>query len=316
MRSIELDHRSPVPLYHQLAEALRYRIATGELVTGASLPSLRRAAVLWGVNLHTVRRAYAELAAQALIATRGPAGTRVLRPLDGRPPGPRDARRDRFLARVLKEAGEKHGLRPAELAALLHPRSASRTASSRVVHIVECSRTQCEDLSRQLEARWRVTAVPWPLDREDPPPAAIILATYFHYNDVRVRFAARLSNVRFAAIGPDPALRSRLRPARRRARGRLSVLLCERDPSMARNIAADLSRILPEDEFEIRTEITARPEHWLKRKRPRRPILFAPRIWGSLSEAARNRPQVHEVRYVFDLHDCETIGREFGWQAR
>lgn len=316
MRPIDLDHGSPVPLYHQLAEGLRYRIATGALAAGAALPPLRRAAVLWGVNLHTVRRAYAELAAQALVATRGPAGTRVLAPPAGSATGPEERGRERFLARVLREAREKHGLGPDELAALLQPRGATRPVFPGTVVVVECSRTQCEDLARQLEARWRVTAIPWPLDREDPPPAGPILATYFHYNDVRVRLAGRLADVRFAAISPDPALKSILRRGRRRGACRLSVLLCERDPLMARNIAADLTRILPASEFDIRTEITARPEQWFDRRKPRRPVLFAPRIWGSLSTAARSRPHVHEVRYVFDLQELERIGRELGWQAR
>jgi DNA-binding transcriptional regulator YhcF (GntR family) len=316
MRQPDLDHESPVPLYHQLAEALRYQIATGVLPPGTLLPALRHAALLWGVNLHTVRRAYAALAEQSLVATRGVTGTRVLPPA-GRARAGADAGRERFIARVLQEARSKHGIDAAELASLVHSRGARRLAPPGTAHVVECSRTQCEDLAAQLEARWRVAAVPWPLDRPDPPPPGFILATYFHYNDVRVRLAERLSDVRFAAISPDPALRGVLRRSRgRRAFGRLRVVLCDQDPTMARNIAADLSRILPADEFELTTEVTPRPEQWLERARLRAPVLFAPRMWGGLSETARTHPLVHEVRYVFDPNDLETIGRDLGWQAR
>jgi regulatory GntR family protein len=73
-----LDPASPVPLYHQLAEALRYRIATGALAPGTALPPLRAAARQWGVNLHTVRHAYAALASLGLVRTRAPHGTLVL----------------------------------------------------------------------------------------------------------------------------------------------------------------------------------------------------------------------------------------------
>ena len=325
MQLPELDHRSPIPLYHQLAEALRYQIATGTLRTGAALPALRKAALLWGVNLHTVRQAYGELCTQGIAVTHGPAGTRILSSMDVRSASPGDRGRERFLARVLREAREKHGIDATQLAALLQTKRSLGPTPPTTAYVIECSRSQCGDLAAQLEARWRVTAVPWPLDREDLPPAGLILATYFHYNDVRVRLAGRLSDVRFAAISPDPDLRASLCRTRRAARRRQTtrrkhrktpVFLCERDSSMARNIAADLSRILPDDEFEIRTAITRRPEQWLRRKKPRIPVLFAPRVWGTLSEKARSHPRVHEVRYVFDPHDLETIGHELGWQPR
>src|SRR5262245_48034254 len=45
---LQLDPQSPVPLYHQLAESLRYRIATGALRPGQPLPPLREAARRWG----------------------------------------------------------------------------------------------------------------------------------------------------------------------------------------------------------------------------------------------------------------------------
>ena len=75
---VPVNADSPVPLYHQIAEGIRYRIATGALPTDTQLPTLREASRLWGVNLHTVRHAYKELADQGFVATKGPAGTRVL----------------------------------------------------------------------------------------------------------------------------------------------------------------------------------------------------------------------------------------------
>jgi len=316
MRRPDLDPKSPVPLYHQLVEALRYQIATGALPVGTLLPPLRQAAAQWGVNLHTVRRAYTQLCAQGLVATRSATGTRVLPRASGGQAAA-DQGRERFVARILREARQKHGMGAAELASLVHSLEIPKSTPPGTAHVVECSRTQCEDLAAQLEARWRVAAVPWPLDRPDPWPPGLIVATYFHYNDVRVRLAGRLSDVRFAAISPDPALRGALRRARnRRAKGRTAVVLCDQDPTMACNIAADLSRILPEEEFDIRVEVTPKPAQWLERAKLRAPVLFAPRMWGGLSATARANPFVHEVRYVFDPNDLETIGRELGWQPR
>jgi len=302
-----LDPASPVPLYHQLAEALRYQIATGALAAGAQLSPLRRAAEEWRVNLHTVRRAYEELSAAGLVETRTPEGTHVL---------PTTTRTDRstslraFIARVTRDARE-HGLSPFALARLLVGGEAPEPAP-RAAYVVECSETQCRDLAGQLEARWDVRALPWPLGDAEPP-AGPIVATYFHYNDVRRAWPARLADVRFAAIRPDAGLLSLAEPGRRR---RSPVVLCERDAPMAQNIAADLALLLPDDRVRLSTRIVARAGDALRRRRPGEVLLFSPRLWGELSDEDRQMPEVREARYVFEPTDLEALGEQFGWSAR
>jgi DNA-binding transcriptional regulator YhcF (GntR family) len=309
-----LDPRSPIPLYHQLAEAIRYRIATGELKSGVVLPPLRRAAGSWGVNLHTVRRAYAELARAGIVTTRAPEGTRVL--AGGaearRPSAP--ASRDRFLQSVIAEAQLRHGLSADDLISLL--RRMRTTPPRREVFVVECSRPQCDDLAGQLEARFRVSARPWVLHRKEPPPAGLILATYFHYNEVRLRWPDRIEDVRFLAIAPEADLARRLlggRPGRRR---RMTVVLVEREEAMARNIAADLVRLLPASTFRVVTRVVPDAEAALGAARPPAPVLLSPRMWGELTDRARRDRRVHQVRYTFDAAGLESLGAEQGWDLR
>src|SRR5262245_14160510 len=139
-----LDPRSPIPLYHQLAEAIRYRIATGEVKSGSILPPLRRAAEIWGVNIHTVRRAYAELARAGVVVTSVPAGTRVLHGTEVKD-RPTPGARERFLRSIIAEAKLRHGLSAEDLARLI--RRTKHAPGPRPVFVVECSRTQCEDLA-------------------------------------------------------------------------------------------------------------------------------------------------------------------------
>jgi molybdate-binding protein/DNA-binding transcriptional regulator YhcF (GntR family) len=63
--------------YRAIAAEIVRRVALGELAPGARLPPVRQAAALWGVNLNTVQRAYAHLAAQGIVETHGGGGTRV-----------------------------------------------------------------------------------------------------------------------------------------------------------------------------------------------------------------------------------------------
>ena len=315
---ILLDHSSPVPLYHQISEAIRYRIATGALPPGTVLPPLREAARLWGANLHTVRRAYTELGRAGIVVTRVARGTVVLPAGGAGRAGRAPGRMGEFLERLLREARERHGLGPAELVGLLESRRSPAPACAQVtVYVAECSDTQSADLAEQLMERWQVAALPWRVDRSAPPAGHPILSTFFHYNDVRARWAARLDDVHFMSIRPDPALGERLRRlAGRRSAGRIPVVFCERDEAMLRNILADLARVLPPGRFALSTRRVAAPARWLAARRSAEPVLFSPRLWGELPAAARSDPRAHEVRFVFEAADLDAIGTLLGWTPR
>ncbi len=64
-------------LYQEIAEALRRRIASGELQPGDRLPPVRQMARRWDCTPGTVSRAYAQLAGEGLVAGHRGGGTRV-----------------------------------------------------------------------------------------------------------------------------------------------------------------------------------------------------------------------------------------------
>jgi GntR family transcriptional regulator len=323
-----LDPLSPVPLYHQLAEALRADILSGALVPGDLLPPLRKAADEWGVNLHTVRHAYRALAESGLVRTSAPRGSVVLRADEApsKPPAQEDV-----ITRFLREAREQHGLslhdirRQLERQArgaepeLPEPAEPSATRDGRVgtsiVYVIECSTSQALDLAQQVQERWQVVAKPWSLERAGEPPAGVLMATYFHYNDIRARWPKRLGQVQFASIHPDPTLAAQVR-AIVPTETRTTVILCEREAEKARNIAADLGTVLPSPTFEIRTVVTSNATTALHVAGKTQPVLFAPRIWGALGPVERADPRALEVRYVFDPAELTAVGERFQWRAR
>ena len=73
----EIDPRSPTPLYEQIAARVRLAIASGELVAGDALPSVRGLARGLRVNPATVVQAYRDLAADGFIEMRHGQGTFV-----------------------------------------------------------------------------------------------------------------------------------------------------------------------------------------------------------------------------------------------
>ena len=46
----------------------------------------------------------------------------------------------------------------------------------------------------------------------------------------------------------------------------------------------------------------------------REPVLFSPRMWDRLSEAARDDPRAVPLRYYFDSRDIEAAARDLGWR--
>ena len=62
------------PIYTQLTERLRLRIASGEYPPGGKLPAVRELAAEAGANPNTVQRAFANLEREGLIYTQRTAG--------------------------------------------------------------------------------------------------------------------------------------------------------------------------------------------------------------------------------------------------
>lgn len=69
---LAVDGSSPIPVFRQVAEALRASIASGALAPGSHLPGVRTLAGSFAVNPNTIHRAVAELERDGLLrAERG-----------------------------------------------------------------------------------------------------------------------------------------------------------------------------------------------------------------------------------------------------
>lgn len=58
---LQIEPHSDVPIYTQLTQQIIEGIASGQLKSGESLPSVRALAADLGVNMHTVNKSYHEL---------------------------------------------------------------------------------------------------------------------------------------------------------------------------------------------------------------------------------------------------------------
>jgi GntR family transcriptional regulator len=77
LTGIVLSHADGRPMYLQIMEQIRRRIAVGDWKVGQPLPSIRQLAVDLQVSVITVKRAYFELERDGVIATQHGKGSVV-----------------------------------------------------------------------------------------------------------------------------------------------------------------------------------------------------------------------------------------------
>ena len=82
MLILTIDRAQEDPVYHQVADQLRRLVASGDLVPGAALPSVRQLARDLGVNLNTIARAYRLLEGEGFLVIHDRAGVTVAAPAE------------------------------------------------------------------------------------------------------------------------------------------------------------------------------------------------------------------------------------------
>src|SRR5436190_2819936 len=78
LSTLAVDPRSDLGIAAQIRARIAFLVADGELAPGERLPSVRSLAAQLGVNVNTVRAAYAELDRDGVVSTRHGVGTVVL----------------------------------------------------------------------------------------------------------------------------------------------------------------------------------------------------------------------------------------------
>jgi GntR family transcriptional regulator len=114
----DLDTKSAVPLYDQIAVRVRAAVATGELHAGDLLPSVRQLAGRLRINPATVTQAYRALEEEGFVELRQGAGTYV-KSVSGGVRTRERVSQARRLARAMLAEAARYGLSRDELKAAI-----------------------------------------------------------------------------------------------------------------------------------------------------------------------------------------------------
>jgi GntR family transcriptional regulator len=114
MLEFRLNDRSGVPIYRQIQDLVRFGVASGQLLPGEQLPTVRALAVELAVNPNTVIRAYTELEREGILRTEQGTGTFVAaRSHEGLDPEERRAKLEALCTEFLAQAA-RYGFSPDE----------------------------------------------------------------------------------------------------------------------------------------------------------------------------------------------------------
>jgi DNA-binding transcriptional regulator YhcF (GntR family) len=165
----DLRHRlrpdDPTPLFHQLANALRWEIGMGRLSVDTTLPTIHELADAVGVHYHTARRAYHQLAVDGVLVSRRGSGTRLV----------------------------------------ASARAEAPIGPSRVPEVVECNLTEAAQLARQVRRRFGIATVARVIDGLPGTATAPVLTTTFHAAEVADRLGGTSSLVHALPVVLDPS---------------------------------------------------------------------------------------------------------------
>ena len=100
---IQVATGDPRPIGRQIVDAVRMKIATGELAAGDQLPSVRGLAQQLTINPNTVAKAYAELATEGWLEARQGMGLYVAAPRQRLSDDERERRLDDAIGRFVND---------------------------------------------------------------------------------------------------------------------------------------------------------------------------------------------------------------------
>ncbi len=308
---MQVNPQFEVPLYSQIATFIRHRIAAGELREGDALPSLRDAANRWGVNLHTVRRAYKALETDGLVETVPGKGTYVAKLTSGSAAAYLDDLHT-FVHWVRQTAMERFAMDTHALSAYLLALEVPGQRPSTPVWVLECSISMAESLAKQIAAWGGLDARPWLVQEASQVPPGYHLTTYYHYAEVQQALANDHLPPDFFAVHLDAENLQHLYTALDQTEPRLIV--CGVDCDTAQAIALDVKRELKAAvQFDV--AVSNQPQEVIASAPPEVPILVSPQNWDRLTPEERASHRVFPLAFQVNEQDLLRIGAKYGWYA-
>ncbi len=198
-----IRRRDKTPVYLQLVDQIRYRIAMDQMQAGQLLPTVRDVANQIGVSIHTVARAYEVLQDQGLITMRQGQRAKVMPLKEHSPssiPFPMHSNHLEHKLREIWEEAQQSNISATTFKATVNRLISGEESWEPKLVFIECNRPESTQCAAQITRE--LTAVATPVLLEDllanpegtleqigRPMAAV--TTFFHINQVKTALATQ-----------------------------------------------------------------------------------------------------------------------------
>lgn len=261
-----LSTDEPTPLYNQIASVVRWEISLGRLPIGSLLPPVRSLSEALGINYHTVRRGYRELANEGVVESRRGVGVRVV-----------------------SAPGTTHWT-PA----------VSNAPTTDWCWVLDNSLSRGAQLAQAVLDRWSVDVGVWSLD-SGPPPAGPILASRVNCGAFAARFPDREGDLHPMDLDLDSVTLSAIGRLAKESSCSAVLLVGDPETTALRDLAKQLPRVgltthreaeMPSDGPEVGSLAVVTGEVWDRmswedQRQPRLVPLQSSFTSGSLARVAR-----------------------------
>src|SRR3954471_10699564 len=184
---LRINSKSHVPVHVQLEGQIKHLILTGNFEVGSRLPSIRAMAGFLRVNRNTVARVFSDLEREGYVESRRGSGVYVVEP----PVEAEDSKRQEVLERVMELAAARD-VPVEDLAYSLLARAGTRPPEKTQILIVECTRAELDQFSKELEEQLPVEVervliedLAERLSGVEDPPWRLAVTTFFHIHEVQ-----------------------------------------------------------------------------------------------------------------------------------
>lgn len=137
-------------LHLQIQKQIEYRIATGQLIPGDRLPTIRELESELKINRHTIRKAYNDLEKKGLLRVQRGKGVMVATDILEKISSRQNPGVHTLIEKTLDEV-YKLGIPPLQFARLFKMNALEKDAEKPSLAFVECSLNQAQDLAQVLE---------------------------------------------------------------------------------------------------------------------------------------------------------------------
>src|ERR671932_1629450 len=182
---LQINSESHVPVHVQLEGQIKHLILTGNFEVGSRLPSIRAMAGFLRINRNTVARVFSDLEREGYVQSRRGSGVYVAEP----PVAAEDLKRQEVLERVMDLAAAQ-GMPVEELAYALLARAGAEPKGQAPVLFVECTVSDLEQLSTELEEQLPVEVekvlledLPGRISGETELPWRVAVTSLFHLQE-------------------------------------------------------------------------------------------------------------------------------------